>query len=69
MLLIALSNAGRITRDNEFPNLQTVHHGNGATSYQNVEVKNGPSIITGTKNHRQIYQEHENHGKKKKKNN
>ncbi|XP_046749638.1 uncharacterized protein LOC124413233 [Diprion similis] len=48
MMMIAASWAGRITRsivdhtlqENNFPNLHTVHHGHGATSYQNVNIEN-----------------------------
>ncbi|XP_046600155.1 uncharacterized protein LOC124295190 [Neodiprion lecontei] len=56
MMMIAASRAGRIIRsiddhtlqENNFPNLHTVNHGHGATSYQNVNIENQHKPHTAT---------------------
>lgn len=73
MMLVAMSNAGRIPRSydghrhDNFPNLQTVHHGHGATSYQNIDIKNHGEISIPTKfhtsSHHYVYPEEHDHGK------
>ncbi|XP_048516403.1 uncharacterized protein LOC125502287 [Athalia rosae] len=59
MTLLGLTGAGRIPRSfdalqvhnthNNFPNLHTVHHGHGATSYQNVDIENHGDVQIPTK--------------------
>ncbi|XP_029156548.1 uncharacterized protein LOC114929215 [Nylanderia fulva] len=45
LLVIAICEARIIKRGIDYTNLQTVYHGHGATSYQNVQIDNHNSII------------------------
>lgn len=47
-MIVAVCEAGRITRGIHEPSFQAVYHGHGATSYQSMQVDNHDSIIVPT---------------------
>lgn len=44
-MIVAICEARIIKRGVDYTNLQTVYHGHGATSYQNVQIDNHDSIL------------------------